>query len=403
MKMIRRRVDPSLPLRILHVTHMPLDLNLGGPKACIELMNEIQAVTGWGVDWFSGSELPRPSSSLVRRFLGDVFRYFAMAHVMRVADQYDVIIAEQGNLSWSKKTLGFKGLLITRSSGLTPFLLGGDEMVGRQSGVRLRFKTRCAALLSSALSGGLIPFHKSMQHADLAILLNPAEGEYVATHIRTRRPPKVIPNGLPQATLKRLALCVQDRGRVSGPPKVVFIGRWSPLKGIQHIPEIARHIRQAIPECHFKLIGLGVQAECVLPCFDQRDRENVEVVSHYDNARLGDLLVDCTVGMFPSYVEGFGLAVLEKMAAGIPCVCFDIPGPRDIVSDALLDLLVPCPDSTKMAARIIDLIREPVLMKAKRSAECLAAATRFDLGDVASSWIDAILGVREQLVKQHVL
>ena len=41
-------------------------------------------------------------------------------------------------------------------------------------------------------------------------------------------------------------------------------------------------------------------------------------MARYQPDALPQLLSDCTVAAFPSYVEGFGLAVVEQLAAGIP-------------------------------------------------------------------------------------
>ena len=51
----------------------------------------------------------------------------------------------------------------------------------------------------------------------------------------------------------------------------------------------------------------------------------------FEEADLPSLLADCAVALFPSYVEGFGLAVLEQLAAGLPTIAYDVPGPRQIL------------------------------------------------------------------------
>ncbi len=391
-------------LRILHVTHMPFDLNLGGPKACIELMNQISSKMGWTVDWFSGSDAPLPSSYLARRFVGNLFRFYAVAHVRQVAHDYDVIIAEQGSLPRSKKSLGFKGLLIVRSSGLTPLLYQGDQRLLRQSEISaIKLSSRLANAVSSVLSGGLSPFNRSLEYADLAVLLNPNEAEYVTRHAWTKRPPLVIPNGLPRETLVRLAQCARERKRVGMTPKVVFIGRWSPLKGANVLPDIVRLIRQEVPGCCFKLVGVGTEPGRILPRFAPDDRPFMTIVPQYDNTILSTILADCTIGMFPSHVEGFGLAVLEKLAAGIPCVCFDIPGPREIISSQLADLLVPYPDASLMAQRIVALIRESALAQEERVQRCIEAAARFDLEAIGDQWINAIVETRKQIQLNEML
>ena len=69
--------------------------------------------------------------------------------------------------------------------------------------------------------------------------------------------------------------------------------------------------------------------------------EGLEFVSDFRPEDLPTLLADCTVGAFPSYVEGFGLAVLEQLASGLPTVAYDTAGPRDLLASRLPDLLVP--------------------------------------------------------------
>jgi glycosyltransferase involved in cell wall biosynthesis len=52
-------------------------------------------------------------------------------------------------------------------------------------------------------------------------------------------------------------------------------------------------------------------------------------------------------------VEGFGLAVLEQLAAGIPTVAFDGGGPRDILRSAMPELLVSTGDVESFANALV--------------------------------------------------
>ena len=87
------------------------------------------------------------------------------------------------------------------------------------------------------------------------------------------------------------------------------------------------------------------------------------------------------MGFFPSYLEGFPFAVLEMLAASLPVVAYDVPGPRMMLDR---DDLVAAGDADAMAGRIAALLRDPLaLIEAQREAR--RRAERFRWEDIASS------------------
>jgi glycosyltransferase-like protein len=66
---------------------------------------------------------------------------------------------------------------------------------------------------------------------------------------------------------------------------------------------------------------------------------------------------------FPSVKEGFGLVVLEALAAGLPVVATDIPVFAEYLEDGHSALLVPPGDSAALAAALGRLARDPALRR----------------------------------------
>jgi glycosyltransferase involved in cell wall biosynthesis len=70
-----------------------------------------------------------------------------------------------------------------------------------------------------------------------------------------------------------------------------------------------------------------------------------------DDHELAVLYRDAAVACFPSRSEGFGLPLLEAMAAGVPVVATDIPAFREVGGDACL--FVPTGDSAALTEALV--------------------------------------------------
>jgi glycosyltransferase involved in cell wall biosynthesis len=68
-----------------------------------------------------------------------------------------------------------------------------------------------------------------------------------------------------------------------------------------------------------------------------------------------------------SRAEGFSNAILEYMAAARPVVATDVGGAREVIREGETGYLVPSGDDVKMAARLIELLRDPA--KARRMGD----------------------------------
>ena len=114
------------------------------------------------------------------------------------------------------------------------------------------------------------------------------------------------------------------------------------------------------------------------------------------------MLSDCTAGAFPSYVEGFGLAVLEQLAAGVPTVAYDTAGPRDLLAKRLPDLLVPSGDIDRFASAICDILLLSPDAFAQLSRKGVATAAEFSWPEIARQTLDAYRELLENAARPIV-
>jgi glycosyltransferase involved in cell wall biosynthesis len=101
--------------------------------------------------------------------------------------------------------------------------------------------------------------------------------------------------------------------------------------------------------------------------------------------------------LFPSYIEGFGLAVLEQLAAGLPTIAYDVPGPRQILHPQRDRLLTPVGDPLAMAARASEILALSVPEYETLSGECRAIAHGYRWPEIARDTIEQYRAALESL------
>jgi len=138
----------------------------------------------------------------------------------------------------------------------------------------------------------------------------------------------VIHNGVDTA-LTQLYL---TKNLATSPPVCVYIGRLHPSKGIRKVLEEftkRRHLN-----IHIYIFGDGPDRFAIekIALKDKR----LHVLGHVGQNVLLSHLTKTNIFLFPTHTEGFGLSLVEAMASGHACICYDIPINREIISAAAL-------------------------------------------------------------------
>jgi glycosyltransferase involved in cell wall biosynthesis len=193
----------------------------------------------------------------------------------------------------------------------------------------------------------------------------------------------VLPYGLHQK--RRSQLLGKAQGSLAE-PVVVFIGTFDSRKGGGDMPAIFRELTKRVPKIRFLLLGtkglLQTEQE-VLSCFPGGLRSRIQVVPTYKTEDLPILLKDCVLGVFPSYVEGFGFGVLEMMTAGLPVFAYRSPGPPEMLPEKYL---VEPGQTAEMASRMAALLGSPEDYQKARE-DLIQRSARFNWKDIAAGTI----------------
>jgi glycosyltransferase involved in cell wall biosynthesis len=218
-------------------------------------------------------------------------------------------------------------------------------------------------------------------------LPNSDELRCLRDEMHSAKPAVVQPYGITpsrQQALLAAAAPAETRWRTK---KVAFIGMWSPRKGARDWGRIIEGIRAKVPDACFLFLGTMIDPKNVWNDLGFGPVDFVEVIPQFQPDELPRLLSDSAIGAFPSYVEGFGLAVVEQLAAGLPTVAYDAPGPRDILGDNQSGALVPPGDVERFSAAVVEIFENGFERYQQLSEQSAKRALRFSWPVIARDTI----------------
>lgn len=134
----------------------------------------------------------------------------------------------------------------------------------------------------------------------------------------------------------------------------------------------------------------GWQADEVFALLDRGEfAGRVTEVGPLDDRRLASVLAGARALLFPSFAEGYGIPLVEALAAGVPVIASDLPVFREIGQD-VPDLL-PVDDAAAWCDAVSDYSQEP---SSRRDAQLLRMK-KFQVPDWHEHFttVDALLDV----------
>lgn len=171
-----------------------------------------------------------------------------------------------------------------------------------------------------------------------------------------------------------------------GRPRVAFVGRLAPQKGVSGLVRAAAQLRT--PNVQTLLVGDGPdrqRLEQEIRALDLADR--VQVTGFLAHDRIPAVLANVDVLVMPSVYEELGSALVEAMRVGVPIVATRVDGIPDVIQHGETGILVTPGDPRALASAIDDLLDDPQ-RAGSLAGRARTAARRYDWNVLAGSVLD---------------
>ncbi len=208
----------------------------------------------------------------------------------------------------------------------------------------------------------------------------------------------VLPNGICIAAFPERRRKVAERT----PYRLLFVGHIAFAKGFRELSRAYRQLVQEFP-LELRVVGTRITHRQVarsflpLPWREYYDTHADEIEAEIDrflsqaavhNVRLLGIvspsavyeqMVEADLLVLPSYSEGFSMAVLEAMAAGLPVVVTPVGALKELVVDGVHGKIVPVGDEEKLAAALRACLQQPEWMQQVGEHNRRVVAERYTL------------------------
>jgi glycosyltransferase involved in cell wall biosynthesis len=145
-------------------------------------------------------------------------------------------------------------------------------------------------------------------------------------------------------------------------PIILFVGRFSEIKGIKYLLRAFPMVLRAVPEAKLVLVG-GGPLETEVKALQKKFQNSIFWLPFVPNNIMPNIYVGSDVVVLPSLGETFGNVTVEAMACGKPVVGSCVGGMLDTIVDGETGLHVQPGDSNQIANSLIKILKNDALRK----------------------------------------
>jgi glycosyltransferase involved in cell wall biosynthesis len=156
----------------------------------------------------------------------------------------------------------------------------------------------------------------------------------------------------------------REKFPVLGEKTVLYVGRLERSKGLHYLMPAFARVLSRIPDATMAVVGRGSDeylAELKVGARSAGVSDRVVFTGRISQDLLPHAYAASALVVLPSLMEGFGISLLESMAAGKPCVATRVGAVPEIVKHGETGLLVKPADSQELGGAMATLLSDPAL------------------------------------------
>jgi glycosyltransferase involved in cell wall biosynthesis len=228
----------------------------------------------------------------------------------------------------------------------------------------------------------------SCRHAARVFCMNDRERSFLLEHRWTD-----------PGRLRWMPNCVEEedfvrREAAAGPVRLLMVAQWLPVKGTAYLVQAFTSLVRRGLQVQLVCAGTRCDPLSVLRDFPEDVRSHVTVASHIPHGEVHRFYAAADIFVLPSISEGFSVALLEAMAAGLAIVTTTAGAALQILEQDRDALIVPPADAAALESAIASLVAD-----ADRRRACgeraRARARVFTCERVLAGFAEDLLGARD--------
>jgi len=192
--------------------------------------------------------------------------------------------------------------------------------------------------------------HNLLQQATAVVSVSKYAAKKTAEYLEYDKDVPVLYNGINSE--------IAVKGVAKVPGKVIFTGTLVESKGIYKLMEAWNIINGKVPTAELYVLGKG-QIDNVKSKLNEKARSSVVFKGHVSKEDVYKHLSEAGIAIFPSYVESFGIAVLEAMLCSDAVINTNRAAGVELIVNGETGYTIDPDDPGQIAERIVHLLQHP--------------------------------------------